>query len=90
MNDTVLITALFDINRQNYKNQKLALKTLDDYLVWFKKTLQLNSPMIIYTQENVKQFIIDHRPKEYPTKIIIQNSRNCYLKVLVYKKNGGY
>ena len=83
MNDTVLITALFDINRQNYKNQKLALKTLDDYLVWFKKTLQLNSPMIIYTQENVKQFIIDHRPKEYPTKIIIQNIE--YIPYYTYK-----
>lgn len=71
MNDTVLITALYDINRHKYNNQELALKTLDDYLPWFKITLQLNCDMIIYTEEKIKDFIIQHRPKKYKTKIIV-------------------
>ena len=46
---------------------------MDDYLKCFKITLQLNCPMIIYTEEKVKKFIEAYRPKEYNTHIIIQN-----------------
>lgn len=67
-----IITALFDIQRFKYESNPNALKTIDEYYKWFKITLQLNCPMIIYTEEKTKQFIIDNRPKEYETKIIIQ------------------
>ena len=85
MNDTVLITALYDINRHKYNNQELALKTLNDYLTWIKKTLLLNCDMIIYTEEIIKDFIIQHRPKKYKTKIIVTKLKNVpYYK---YKPN---
>ena len=69
---TTIITALFDINRENYENQKLALKSLDDYLPWFKKTLQLNCAMVIFTEQKLKEFVLENRPKDYKTEIIIQ------------------
>ena len=67
-----VITALFDIKRCTYKNQKLALKSIDDYLPWFKKTLQLNCPMVIFTEDKLKEFVLENRPKDYKTEIIIQ------------------
>ena len=70
---TTLITALYDIKRNSVDTSSSSLKTLDDYYVWFKKTLQINAPMVIYTEEISKSFILEHRPVEYPTKIIIQN-----------------
>ena len=69
---TTLITALYDIKRNSVDTSSSSLKTLNDYYVWFKKTLQINAPMIIYTEEISKPFIIKYRPSEYPTKIIIQ------------------
>ena len=67
-----IITALFDIQRHKHESNPNALKTIDDYYKSFKITLQLNCPMIIYTEEKTKQFILDNRPKHYETKIIIQ------------------
>lgn len=67
-----VITALFDINRSRIKNQTHALKTMDEYLVWFKITLQLNVPMVIYTEQKIVKFIEEHRPKDYKTKVIVQ------------------
>lgn len=69
---TTIITALFDINREKYQNQELALKSIKDYLPWFKKTLQLNCPMVIFTEENLKSFVLENRPNDYKTEIIIQ------------------
>lgn len=70
---TTLVTALFDINRDKYNNQKLALKTIDDYLHWFKKTLQLNCSMVIYIGKKLEKFVLENRPNDYQTKIIIQS-----------------
>ena len=67
-----VITALFDINRFRIKNQAHALKTIDEYLDWFTITLQLNVPMVIYTEQNIVAFIEEHRPKAYKTKVIVQ------------------
>ena len=71
-----ITTALFDIKKTRVKNHKLALKTFDNYLDVFKITLQLNCPMVIYTEEKVKEFILKYRPKDYKTKIIIQKLEN--------------
>lgn len=67
-----IITALFDIQRHKYESNPNALKTIDDYYKSFKITLQLNCPMVIYTEEKTKQFVLDNRPKDYETEIIIQ------------------
>ena len=69
---TTLVTALYDIKRNTIDKSPHSLKTLDQYYTCFKKTLQINAPMVIYTEDITYQFIIDNRPKHYPTKIIIQ------------------
>lgn len=71
-NNCIIVTALFDINRDKFKNQRLALKTIDEYYNWFKITLQINCPMVIYTEEKTKDFILKNRPIEYKTDIVIQ------------------
>ncbi len=63
---STVITALYDIGR----DKKGDGRTIDQYLNWFEKTLQLNVPMVVYTEEKFKQFIIDKR--KYDTKIVIK------------------
>lgn len=43
-------------------------RTWDDYLLWFEKTLQLKSPMIIFCEDSMIEFVESRR--EYPTKIV--------------------
>lgn len=62
-----LITALFDIGREKMGDGR----SMDQYLVWFEKTLKLKAPMVIYTEEKFKKFIEERRDPKY-TKIIIQ------------------
>jgi len=84
---TTLITALYDIKRNSVDTSSSSLKTLQDYYVWFKKTLQINAPMVIYTEEISKSFILEHRPSDYPTKIIIQKLETIpYYKYYPYIK----
>lgn len=84
---TTLITALYDIKRKSVDSSASSLKSLDDYYIWFKKTLQINAPMVIYTEEISKSFILEHRPSEYQTKIIIQDLQNIpYYKYYLYIK----
>lgn len=81
---TTLVTALFDINRERYNNQKLALKTIDDYLPYFQQTLKLNCPMVIYTESKLESFVLENRSKDYLTKVIVQTKEDIpYYK---YKK----
>lgn len=88
------ITALFDIKRNKVDNHHLALKTMDDYLKWFKITLQLNCPMVIFTEENIVPFIEENRPKTYQTKIVVQKLEEvpyyCYRKRINEVLNDGY
>jgi hypothetical protein len=63
-----VITALFDIGREKYGDGR----TMDEYLIWFKKTLSLNVTMTIFTEERFKTFVEENRNPEN-TRIIIQN-----------------
>jgi hypothetical protein len=60
-----IVTALFDINRE----KKGDGRKVSEYLEWFRKTLQLNCKLFIVTEEKFHQFIIENRPKGYPTYI---------------------
>jgi Bacterial protein of unknown function (HtrL_YibB) len=62
----VLVSSLFNINREEMSGNDG--RTWDDYLMWFEKTLQLKSPMIIFCEDNLVEFVKNRR--EYPTKII--------------------
>ena len=61
-----VVTALYDIGRDKFD----ADRTMEDYLHWFGKTLALNVPMVIFTQEKYKDFITQHRDA-HDTKIIV-------------------
>jgi hypothetical protein len=63
-----IVTALFDIGREKSGDGR----SVEQYLDWFSKTLDINCYMEIYTEEKFKKFIEEKRNPEL-TKIIIQN-----------------
>jgi hypothetical protein len=67
MNATV-VTALYDINRHSVGDGR----TIDQYLNWFEKTLQLKSNLVIFTEPKFEQFILERRSIDN-TKIILTN-----------------
>ena len=62
-----IVTALYDINR----DKKGDGRTFDEYLTWFKGTLKVKSPMVIFVDESLKEFVEENR-KGLPTKIITE------------------
>ena len=74
-----MVTALFDIDRE----KKGDGRSVSEYLLWFRKTLQLNCNLFIVTEEKFHQFVLDNRPKEYKTYIEIDKLENAkYYKYL--------
>ena len=63
-----LVTALYDIGRQSKGDGR----TFDEYLLWFGETLKVKSPMVIFVEDSLKEFVEKHR-KNLPTKIITQS-----------------
>lgn len=59
-----LVTSLYDINRSSLDG-----RTWDEYLEWFSKTLQLKSPMVVFVNKDLVEFVEKHR-KNLPTKIV--------------------
>ncbi|QGT54598.1 hypothetical protein b3_0363 [Synechococcus phage B3] len=68
MSDITLVTALYDINRDIYGDGR----TFEEYLVWFSKTLKITTPMVIYVDESLVDFVKKERGS-LPTKIITQS-----------------
>ncbi len=66
MQTTVLVTALYDIGRAKTGDGR----TFDDYLRWFKETLKLRSPMVIYGEESLRAIVAKHRPSSSPTRFV--------------------
>jgi hypothetical protein len=69
MKNLTIVTGLFDIGRD--KLDKGFCRTFQTYLDNFKKLLEVNVPMVIFTEEKVEPFIWKHRHKNN-TKIIIK------------------
>ena len=63
-----LVTALYDINRSKEGDGR----TFDEYLSWFKETLKVKTPMVIFVDESLEDFVLDCR-KGLPTKLISQS-----------------
>lgn len=66
MKNITIVTALYNIQRQNMDGRKW-----NEYLEWFSKTLKLNCPMVIFVEEELVDFVNQHRSFD-KTKIIIQ------------------
>ncbi len=63
------VTALFDINRDKLGDGR----TIEEYLLWFEKTLSLKCDFVIYTEQKFKEFVENARSdSEFETEIIIQ------------------
>lgn len=65
-----IVTSLYNIGRENMDGRPYS-----SYLEWFKKTLSLNSPMVVFVDESDSKFVKENR-KEENTKIIIQKLQN--------------
>lgn len=63
-----LVTALYDINRDKEGDGR----TFDEYLSWFGETLKVKSPMVIFVDKDLEEFVKKHRAN-LPTKIITQS-----------------
>jgi hypothetical protein len=63
-----LVTALYNIDRKGKGDGR----TFDEYLSWFSETLKVKSPMVIFVEEALEDFVKEHR-KNLPTKIITQS-----------------
>lgn len=57
MNKVKIITALFDIGREAYGDGR----SMQTYLNWFSKTLELKADMVIYTEEKFYDFVVSRR-----------------------------
>ena len=68
MSNITLVTALYDINRGKEGDGR----TFEEYLSWFKDTLKVSSPMVVYVDESLKEFVEKERGSR-PTKIIVQS-----------------
>ena len=62
-----LVTSLYNIDRQSKGDGR----SFDEYLFWFSETLQVKSPMVIFVEDYLKEFVEKYR-KNLPTKIITQ------------------
>ena len=77
--NTTVVTALYNINRE----EKGDGRKWTDYLHWFKDTLQLPMPMVIFTSEDLKSFVEKHRLPHYKTQIIIADPPYAYLEPVI-------
>ena len=64
MKDITIVTALFNIQRENMDG-----RTWDEYLEWFSRTLKLKCPMVIFVEDSLVKFVENYR-QNLPTKII--------------------
>ena len=52
MKDVTIVSALFNIERENMDGRKW-----DEYLEWFDITLKLQCPMYLFVTEDVREFV---------------------------------
>lgn len=71
---TTIVTAFFDIGRENNGDGR----TIDEYLQWIKKTLQLNCKLYIVTEPKFRDFFEENRPKDYSMVIKVIDFKDSY------------
>ena len=70
----ICVTALYNIGREAYDGRKF-----EDYLHWFEQILRLNTPLVVYGESNLKQWVMDRRDGK-PTWFVEQSLADipCY------------
>lgn len=90
INNSVIVTALFDIGRDKWSNYQQSYGT---YLFWMDNILNIDSDFVIFTEEKFVDSIKESRKKVDPnlekTKIIIERFENLksYVKYFNSIKN---
>lgn len=80
MHKTTIVTALYDIKRETEGDGR----RLEDYFVWFEKTLQLNANFVVYIQDSlIERFKEIIKPNI--TNIIIYSTRLQDIPYYKYK-----
>jgi hypothetical protein len=74
MNATTIVTAFFDIHRETKGDGR----SMAEYKIWIKKTLQLNCNLYIITEQKFKDFFLENRPKQYNTYLKIMDLSDSY------------
>jgi len=79
-----IVTAFFDIQRQTKGDGR----TIEEYLSWIQKTLQLNCNLFIVTESQFVPFMKKYRPNDYPMFIQEDTLENAsYYKYLPQMKD---
>lgn len=73
-NNITCITALIDINRENEGDGR----SIDNYLKWFKNTLKINLPFVIYCEKDIYEKIKYWREKYPMTRYKIISKNDIY------------
>lgn len=68
---TTIVTALYNIGRDKLTGKE-AHRSFTKYLNWFKHLLWMNAPMVIFIPYELRSYVIENRPPQYPTRIIIR------------------
>lgn len=66
MKEATIVTSLFNVKREEMDG-----RSWNEYLQWFNDTLKLNCAMVIFTTEDMVEFI-EERRTSIPTEIITQ------------------
>jgi hypothetical protein len=80
----VQITALFDIGRDTWSN---FTQSYGGYIDWMERTLSIQAPTIIFTEEKFKDRIWEKRkPYDVGTEFVITTKEELAMSKLVYPK----
>lgn len=53
---SICVTGLYNIGREAYDGRRF-----EDYLQWFEQILRLQTPLVVYGESNLKQWVMDRR-----------------------------
>jgi|TARA_B100001250_G_C19787438_1_gene784840 hypothetical protein len=62
-----VVTGLYNIKRETNGDGR----KINDYIMWLKKTMRLNVPMVIYCEQSTYEEIKDQRSDYQDTKFIV-------------------
>jgi len=74
MSRPTFVTAFFDIQRSERGDGR----TIEEYLVWIQKTLQLNCNLHVFTESKFENFFRENRPAQYPMHLVIIDFKDLY------------
>jgi len=69
-----IVTTLIDIRREELGDGR----KISEYLEWFKETLKLNCNMYVFVEEKFVEFVMNNRPKNYNTRIVVTSIEHSY------------